>query len=131
MDYKLKDNAKVYTEAYNEAWYNPMTTKSFSTSLEGKNAFSLLQSGPNPSQIPPLENSASDTRMEGVFETSWGLEGDAKSTAERAPGWVTVADDEQGITVAFDQFFEEYPKELFVDDAKTLHAYVWSPRWSR
>ena len=128
LDYKLKDNTTVYTEAFNEAWYNPMTTQAFSTSLEGQKAFSLLQSGPNPSQIPPLENSGSNARMEGVFEASWGIEGGSKSTAERAPGWITIADDERGITVAFDQFFEEYPKELMVDDAaKTLQAYAWTP----
>ena len=128
LDYQLKENATVYTEAYKEAWYEPESTVSYTVSLEGEKAFSLLQSGPNPSQIPPLANSGSDARMEGVFEASWGVNGESKSMAERAPGWVTVADDERGITVAFEHFFEEYPKELYVDDAaKTLHTYAWSP----
>jgi hypothetical protein len=128
LDYQLGENPQVYTASYDGTWYAPGSTQFHQANLNGSKAYSMLQTGPNPSQIPPLANSDADNRMEDVFEASWGVEGEAKQQAERAPGWITVADQKRGITVAFDQFFEEYPKELFVDDAaKALHVYAWSP----
>lgn len=128
LNYNLSDNKTVTSAYYNGEWYSPGERILMSSELNNERAFSLLQTGPNPSQIPPLENSGAESRMEDTFEARISSASDTDITTERAPGWVDISDDKWGISVGFQSFFEEYPKEINVNDSENdLTAYIWTP----
>ena len=87
---------------------------------------SLTQSGPKVDRIPPVPTNASTNRMAGF--QAYLQQGDVRTGAERADGWLDVSDDRRGVTVGVKNFVEEYPKEIAFDGATgQLNAFFWSP----
>lgn len=128
LNYNLSENKTVTTAYYDGKWYSPGERNIISSELVDNAAFSLLQTGPNPSQIPPLQNSDAESRIEDVFTLEISSDSDDNISKERAPGWIDVSDDKWGISIGFQSFFEEYPKEIKVDDEQSqVTAYIWSP----
>lgn len=128
LNYNLSENSSVTTAYYDGKWYSPGESKIFNSEMAGDEVFSLLQTGPDPSQIPPLENSDAESRMEGVFNANISSESGGEIAKERAPGWVDISDEKWGVSIGFQSFFEEYPKEITVDEAQDkVTAYIWSP----
>ncbi len=126
LNYNLDANKTVTTAYYDGKWWSADGSQIVQSPLSG-NA-SVLQDGPNVSQIPPLEISSPDDRLEGVFTSTISVDGKETASAERAPGWLDISDDKWGITVGFNSFFEEYPKEIKVDgDQDKITAYIWTP----
>ncbi len=126
LNYNLSENKTITTAYYDGKWYSPGDSKRMSSEFATKAEFSLLQTGPNSSQIPPLDNSSPESRMEGVFNAQLSSGSGDDISKERAPGWVDISDEKWGISVGFQSFFEEYPKEIGVDGDKVT-AYIWSP----
>ncbi len=128
LNYNLSDNKTVTTAYYKGKWHAPGERSLIRTELANEHIFSLLQTGPNPSQIPPLKNSSATARLENTFEAKISSDEDTIIDSERAPGWVDISDDKWGISIGFQSFFEEYPKEIKVDNnVNELTAYIWSP----
>ncbi|MFA5668124.1 MAG: hypothetical protein WC967_02695 [Balneolaceae bacterium] len=126
LNYNMAKEKTITTAYYDGKWWNEDGSKVVQSPLKG-NA-SVLQTGPNPSQIPPLANSSPDERLDGVFTSTVSVGGSKDINAERAPGWLDISDNKWGVTVGFKSFFEEYPKEIKVDDeANKLTAYIWTP----
>jgi hypothetical protein len=126
LKYNLAENKTVTTAYSNGTWWQDGSTKIVQSPLS-KSA-SVLQTGPNESQIPPLMNSSADERLQDVFKASISLDNDADVQSERAPGWLDVSDNKWGIMVGFKSFLEEYPKEITADDdQQRLTAYIWTP----
>lgn len=124
LNYNLAENKTVTTAYSNGSWWKEGSTNIVQSPLT--NMASVMQTGPNPSQIPPLENSSPDQRLQDVFNATITVDNDGDVKAERAPGWLDVSDNKWGIMVGFKSFFEEYPKEIKADEDK-LTAYIWTP----
>ena len=124
--YNMSDNKTVSTSVFEDKWYEASNKRIVQNLLNG-DAF-VMQTGPNPSQIPELENSSADKRMEGVFTAKAQTNGNAVETIERVPGWMDISDEKWGVSVGFKSFFEEYPKEIKIDNSENkLTAYIWTP----
>lgn len=128
LDYQLGENRSFSTGYYDGAWYNPGTEQVHTSSLDASAKTSVLQSGPEPTRIPPIQTSTPDERMGGFFAQV--QVGEAKNLeVERAAGWVDVNDGQRGVTVGIRNFIEEFPKEIEVDPATgVVTAYLWSPK---
>lgn len=128
LNYNLSDHESVTTAYYNGKWYAPGESQIMTAEVNSGDKFSLLQTGPNPTQIPPLANSSPDKIMEDGFISTISLNGKKDISKERAPGWVDISDEKWGVSIGFQEFFEEYPKEIKIEDAQDkLTAYIWSP----
>ncbi len=126
LKYNMAKDKTVTTAYYKGKWYSEDGSTIVQSPLKGD--ASILQVGPNESQIPPLENSSPDERLEGIFKSTVSVDGSKDVNAERAPGWLDVSDNKWGVTVGFKSFFEEYPKEIKVEeDQDKLVAYIWTP----
>lgn len=128
LDYQLGENRSFSTGYYDGAWYNPGTEQVHTSGLDASAKTSVLQSGPEPTRIPPIQTSSPDERMSGFFAQV--QVGEAKNLeVERAAGWVDVNDGQRGVTVGIRNFIEEFPKEIEVDPATgVVTAYLWSPK---
>lgn len=128
LEYKLGSARQFSTGYYDGAWWNPGQAQVFTGDLSADAKTSVLQSGPEPTRIPPIQTSSADERMGGFFaRVSSGS--DNKLEVERAAGWVDVNDGTRGVTVGIRNFIEEFPKEIEVDPATgVVTAYLWSPK---
>jgi len=127
LKYNLNESKTITSAYYNGKWWDTSNSTVVQSPLNGS-AF-VFQTGPNTSQIPELENSSPDARMENVFVSNIKVGENNEVDAERAPGWIDVSDNKWGITVGFKSFFEEYPKEITVDgDSNKIIAYIWTPK---
>ena len=129
MSYNLSENVTATSAISEGSWWNPSMAGEVTGSVKGSpnGVVSLLQMGPNPSQVPPLLNSSPDERFTDGFEASFTA-GNRNIKGEHSPGWLRLEDEKWGIGVAFSSFFEEYPKELTVSEADgQLIAYSWTP----
>jgi hypothetical protein len=128
LKYNLSQNKTVTSAYYDGKWYAPGDRTLISTDISNESFYSLLQTGPNPSQIPPLKNSSATDRLERVFEAKISSGKNTNIDFERAPGWIDISDNKWGISIGFQSFFEEYPKELAINNNENeLTAYIWSP----
>jgi hypothetical protein len=128
LNYRLGNNRTFSTGYFEGAWHNPGAEQVHTSSLDASAKTSVLQSGPEPTRIPPIKTSTPDERMGGFFAQV--QVGDAKNLeVERAAGWVDVNDGTRGVTVGIRNFIEEFPKEIEVDPATgVVTAYLWSPK---
>lgn len=126
LNYNLDENKTVTTAYYDGKWWTEDGRHIVESPLSGD--ASVLQSGPNVSQIPPLALSTPDDRIQDVFTSTVSITGQEEINTERAPGWLDISDDKWGVTVGFNSFFQEYPKEIKVDESQNkLTAYIWTP----
>ena len=127
LNYQLAGKKVVKTGYFNGTWSNPGEEVVFNQSLSNEN-ISLLQTGLNPSRVPPLENSSNLELIKGAFTGSLTIGKEKKLQKERMAGWMTVSDDTWGVGVGIRNFFEEFPKEIAVQgNNSTLFGYIWSP----
>jgi hypothetical protein len=138
FDYQLDGPLRYRTTYRNGNWWAPDAADVFETPLAGTDRMALLQTGPDPTRIPPVAN-ASPTERIGGFRASITQNGNAEVDASTTDGWIHVAGADRGVAIGIRNYLEEYPKELTVDVAgQSLQAYVWSPsvepmsfeRWS-
>lgn len=128
LDLKL-DASRRATVGWREGrWWDagaPAATRA--RALAAGQSVSLLQSGPKPDRIPPVPESTPTDRLTGFTAELSGGAG-ATERAERADGWIDVADDRRGVAIGIRHFIEEYPKELRIDGSGQASAFTWSPR---
>ncbi|MDR9447577.1 MAG: hypothetical protein RI519_07610, partial [Balneolaceae bacterium] len=128
LQYKFSDQATVTSQLSEGNWWQSNPGELRTSKLNNRATASLTQMGPNPSQIPPLANSSSTSRLSDVFDARFEASGEAIE-AERAPGWLIAHDNQWGVGLGFTSFFEEYPKEIQVTESEDmLTAYSWSPK---
>lgn len=126
LKYNMNEKRTVTSAYYDGKWWDTSNSKVVQSPLAS--SASVFQTGPNTSQIPELQNSSPTERMEGVFSSTINVDGTNDLNKERAPGWLDVSDDKWGVTLSFQSFFEEYPKEIAVDNnANKVTAYIWTP----
>ncbi len=126
LKYNLNDQKTVTTSYYDGKWWQDGEAILVQNSLNDE--ASVMQTGPNPSQIPDLKNSSPEERLDEDFLAKV-LVGNGKDVStEKAPGWMDVSDDKWGITIGFKNFIEEYPKEISINDrTDKATAYIWTP----
>jgi hypothetical protein len=128
LNYQLGDSRSFSTGYFDGAWWNPGDEQVHTGTLDTSLKTSVLQSGPEPTRIPPIETSSATERMTGFFAEV--QIGNSKALeVERAAGWVDVNDGQRGVTVGIRNFIEEFPKEIEVDPSTgVVTAYLWSPK---
>ncbi len=117
-----------YLTAYRVGnWWTEGTKKYYETNISGKDKWSILQTGPDPTEMPPLPNSTPYKRISG-FKASIIGNGKNKVNTEKMDGWVDISNKKRGITVGMRDFFREYPKEIGVNSGdSSMSAYAWAP----
>lgn len=127
LDLALDAERKVTAGVIDGHWWDAGTSRSPTSSLRSGEGLSLVQLGPKPDRIPPVPESTPTTRLTG-FTAELTAGGAAPEKAERAEGWIDVADRSRGVAIGIRHFIEEYPKEIEVDAEGHARAYTWSPR---
>ena len=117
----------TYRTAYRTGdWWAPSDPQRVERRVSATNELSLVQTGPDSSQVPPIPNSSATERI-GGFSARITADGARQVGAARAPGWIDVTGERWGVGIGIRHFTEEYPKELTVDvDDRQVRAYVWS-----
>ncbi len=128
LHYNLSGKRTVKTGYFDGKWSDPGTEILHKQVIGNQDQVSLLQTGLNPSRIPPLASSSNTKLLEGAFTGSFLVGKGKKLQKERMAGWMTIQDEKWGIGVGIRNFFEEYPKEIAVDGSQSsLFSYIWSP----
>lgn len=129
LNYHLQYPLQYKTTYQKGDWWEQGEEQSYKTALQRKDEIGILQTGDNPSRMPPLKVSASNVHQKGAFEALLTKKGDQKTAVgTKADGWIEISDSKQGIAVGVKNFFQEYPKELHVNAAEdVIHAFSWSP----
>lgn len=127
LNYKL-NGKKIFTSGYhNGAWHEAGDSQIFSSEISNQKNMSVLQNGPNPDRIPPVENSTEESRMSGFT----GLIADNQKNhidVDRVEGWSDMTGEKWGIGIGIKNFIEEYPKEITFDiEEASCTAFLWSP----
>ncbi|MDD2792373.1 MAG: hypothetical protein PHD73_04285 [Sediminibacterium sp.] len=127
LNYKLDEEKKIRTGYFDGTWMNPDAEKKFEAGLAGSQDVSLLQTGPNISRIPPLQNSTPTEQITG-FKSLLSINQKEVLNKQRMSGWITLTDKKWGVGVGIRNFFEEYPKEIAIQGKNNnLFSYIWSP----
>lgn len=127
IKYYLNGDKQFKTGHFDGPWTHPGEEKM--TELNGlqKESISLVQTGPNVTRMPPLQNSSPTEQIKG-FESTLKMNQKEVLKKDRMPGWVTLTDKKWGVGVGVRNFFEEYPKEIAIQgDSNFLYSYIWSP----
>lgn len=126
LDYNLSGPLTYRTEYRTGDWWAPSDPQRVERQVSATNELSLVQTGPDSSQIPPIPNSSATERI-GGFSARIMADDARQVGATRAPGWIDVTGERWGVGIGIRHFTEEYPKELTVDvDDRQVRAYVWS-----
>lgn len=128
LDLKLGSTRRGLVGWQAGEWWRTGPRASRRIPLGDRQSLSLLQTGPKPERIPPVPESTPLARQ-GGFAAELRTGGDRPTArADRAPGWIDIADDRRGVAIGLRHFLEEYPKELAVDESGQAQAFIWSPR---
>ena len=124
IELKTADSVHAASELASGPWWNvsPQLTPA---AADNVTRASVLQTGPEPSRIPPVPESTPTARISG-FSATFTSSGGNAAQAERAPGWLSISDARHEIAIAFPRFLQEYPKELRYDGHQAT-AFIWSP----
>ncbi|MDH3708964.1 MAG: hypothetical protein OER04_03690 [Cyclobacteriaceae bacterium] len=128
LDYRLSGKAECGTAYHSGSWWDPNGSKVENYPLGDPSIWTLTQTGPNPSRIPPLPNSTDEARMTG-FKGEIRVGMNSEASFSRSEGWVDISDQRWGISIGIRHFLEEYPKEISIDhqNSRAL-AFIWSPK---
>lgn len=113
----------VRTSTVDGPWWRPGEETRAEVSIQGL-PVSLLQSGPKPSRMPPVPESAGSTRIGGFLATVREGEKQVQSN-ERAAGWFAVEGERAGVAAAFKDVLQEYPKAFTASPAGAIVASIW------
>lgn len=126
LEYHIDGDKSFKTAMVDGNWWEDGETDYFEQAASGMEKLSLLQTGPDPTRVPPVEVSSAEERM-GGFSAKVESDEVLKET-EKAEGWISLSDDKWGVSIGIRNMMEEYPNELVVDLEKNqMHAYTWSP----
>lgn len=126
LDYKFDGPLTVRTRYREGDWWAPDPAQSYEQAVPSAGRFSIVQTGPDSSHVPPIPNSSSTERIDGF--AAHIQSGDSRPVdATTLPGWIDVTGERRGVAVGVRHFLEEHPKELALDvDSQRVHAYLWS-----
>jgi hypothetical protein len=129
----------TYRTAYQPGdWWAPDAVHVYEETGPVTDEWSVVQTGPDSSHVPPVPNSSPTERIRG-FSAQITADGATKVDATRADGWVDVTGERWGVGIGVRHFMREYPNELAIDtDSQRAYAHLWSPsarpmsfaRWS-
>ena len=115
---------RARTSTISGPWWKPGHEDRADISF-GSEVVSLLQNGPKPNRMPPVPESIGGTRI-GGFSATLTNGAAVIQNAERAGGWFDVEGAQAGVTVAFKDILQEYPKAFTLNPASsTLVASIW------
>lgn len=119
---------KIYRTGYsNKEWWEKSSSEVFETSSSNIKRFAVLQTGDNPSRMPPLTTSSPTERI-GDFQADISIDKQSKVSTQKGEGWIDISDNKWGISIGIRNYLEEYPKGFEVNsDENVLQAYVWPP----
>ena len=126
LSFDIENPNRVSTALLTGEWWETGAPEIVEFDVSDQSDVSVLQTGPNPTRVPPVANSTVDARIDGFKATI--STGEILRESEKAEGWMAVSNDKWGVAVGIKNMVEEYPKELAVDlENGQFHAYAWSP----
>lgn len=128
MNLKLEDHRTLDAGYYDSKWWQQEAEpQTYSAELSAQEKWSVLQTGPDVTGIPPVEMSSADERIDGFRAL---IESGSESLqTERAEGWSTVTDGERGVSIGMVNMLEEYPNEIRIGgDNDKMGAFFWSDK---
>ncbi|MFP4229442.1 MAG: hypothetical protein ACLFTE_11540, partial [Salinivenus sp.] len=126
LDYQFEDAPTVRTAYRTGDWWAPGPSQSYERPATDAGEWSVVQTGPDSSHVPPIPSSSPTERIDG-FSARIQSGGDTQVDATTADGWIDVTGEDWGVALGVRHFMEEYPKELALDvDSQRVHAYMWS-----
>ena len=129
LSYNLSYPIKFKTSYREGEWWEKGIDKNYSTVLQKNQNASIIQIGPNPKRMPPLETSSPTKRIEkGQFRATINRDKKKEVESAKLDGWIDISDNKWGIGIGIRNFFQEFPKEISLDSKNDLlHIYSWSP----
>ncbi|MEX0648525.1 MAG: hypothetical protein WD139_12125 [Balneolaceae bacterium] len=125
LNYHIEGEKTFRTGMRTGKWWEDGDLSLIETGVNG-NSVSVFQTGPDPTRVPPVAESSSDTRIEGFIARISADE--VIEEGEKAEGWMDLSDEKWGVTIGLRNMMEEYPGELTADlDKNLMHAYTWTP----
>lgn len=126
IHYNISGDATVRTALLEGDWWEEGEPNLIEEPAGSAETFSLFQTGPDPTRVPPVAESGPDERI-GSFRAAFTGGGETMES-QKAEGWLDVSDEKWGVTIGLRNFMEEYPGELVLDtETGRFHAYTWSP----
>ncbi len=127
LDYNFSDRKELKVGYFDGSWSEPGAQKVYGTTIAGSDDVSILQTGPNLTRVPPVDDSTPEELI-GGFISTLSVDGKQQFQKERVPGWMSVSDEKWGIGVGIRNFFKEYPKEIAIEGGSNrLYSFIWSP----
>ena len=126
LQYHLDGEIQYKTALHQGSWWEDIEPVIFEGIITPGNGISLLQTGSDPTRIPPVNTSDENQRIDGFTAV---LQGDnLVEEAEKAEGWFTLSNNKWGVSVGVKNMFEEYPNEFSFDmNNQYFQAHTWSP----
>lgn len=125
LKHNLEGPLRFMTSYKKGKWWEDGPTAYYDTELSGSEDVSILQTGKNPTRMPPLPTASTSKRIDG-FKASIIKDGKEKVNAERMPGWVDISNEHRGISIGTKNFFKEFPKEISMRTADSLlQSFSW------
>lgn len=122
LEYHLDGEKTVRTELLTGEWWETGDSDFYEAPAREQKQFSVLQSGPDHEL-----NSDESQRIDG-FSATISVDNEIIREGQKAEGWISISDDQFGVSVGIRNMVEEYPNELAVDlESGRVFAYTWSP----
>lgn len=126
LNYNISGTKKFRTGLYDGKWWEDGSPVLEEFDVNNESRYSVFQTGPSPTRVPPVTGSSKDDRVDGFVATVTA--DNVVREAEKAEGWMDLTDDKWGVAIGIKNMIEEFPNELSADlDNNLMHAYTWSP----
>lgn len=127
LQYNLDGDKVFRTELLTGDWWEAGESSFYETAVGNERQYSVFQTGPDPSMSGEEPNSTNEERING-FNANISADGEIIQKSQKADGWMSISDDQFGVSVGIRNMMEEYPNELVVDlENGQVFAYSWSP----
>ncbi|WP_234572318.1 exo-rhamnogalacturonan lyase family protein [Rhodohalobacter sp. 614A] len=127
LQYNLDGEKTFRSELLTGNWWEEGESSVYEASVGNESRYSVFQTGPDATMTANEPNSTNEERIDG-FKASISADGNTLEESQKAAGWVSISDNEFGVSIGIRNMMEEYPNELVVDiETGEVYAYTWSP----
>lgn len=127
LQYHLDGEKTFRSELLTDNWWEHGESSFYESAVGNESNYSVFQTGPDAAMSAAEPNSTHETRIDG-FRANISADGNIIQESQKAAGWVSISDDEFGVSIGIRNMMEEYPNELVVDlESGEVYAYTWSP----
>ena len=127
LNYNISGQKKFRAGLEDGGWWEEGSPVIAEYDVSNESVFSVFQTGPSPTRVPPVTGSSENERIEGF--TAQISTDEVLREAEKAEGWIDLSDEKWGVAIGIKNMVKEFPNELTIDlENNLVHAYNWSPK---